>query len=301
MHRPQTKPQSPHGLRIGVALGGGSARGFAHIGALASLERHGVRPDVIVGTSFGAVVGAMVAAGRTPTELSEEASKLRRRDVVPEVADFGVHRGALFSGDRLEAFFDRMLEGRTFADLERAFAVVATDVGTGERVVIQEGPLARALRASSSLPGVFAPVEIDGRPLMDGGIGSPIPIRTLDRFDVDLAIGIGAGVEFDRSGSVALARRALATTVGRGVHRFLGMRDEGSTWGRLGLGLARTADAWLATDDGSHGVEVHTRPPISWLCFHQAGAAIAAGAAALDGSIGTIHAARAAALARAAA
>ena len=280
---------------MGVALGGGSARGFAHIGALASLERHGVRPDVVVGTSFGAVIGALYAAGHTPRELTEQASQLRRRDVLPGVADFGVHRGALFSGERLEAFFERLVGDRTFSDLHCEFAVVATDVETGEQVVLQEGSLARALRASSSLPGLFAPVEIGGRQLMDGGIGSPVPARTLELFEVDVAIGIGAGLEYDRNPSVTVARRVLGTQLGRDVHRFLGGRQGKSAFGRLGLCIARTADAWLTTAEPCAGVEVHTRPPITWLCFHQAGEAIAAGAAALDRSIPAILAARAAA------
>src|SRR5690606_13839450 len=89
-------------VRIGVALGGGSARGFAHIGALASLERHGYAPDVIVGTSFGAVVGALYATGRGVDDLIEQAERMRRRDVFPFVADFGLHRAALFKGKRLE-------------------------------------------------------------------------------------------------------------------------------------------------------------------------------------------------------
>ncbi len=154
---------------IGVALGGGSARGYAHIGALATLERHGLAPDVVVGTSFGAVIGALYALRRTPEEMEEQAARLRRRDVLPHVVDFGLHRGGLFAGERLEAYFDRLVEGRTFDDLSRTLLVTATDADTGERVLLREGSLARALRASASLPGVFAPVEIEGRRLMDGG------------------------------------------------------------------------------------------------------------------------------------
>ena len=147
-------------LRIGVALGGGSARGYAHIGALAVLEKNKLKPDVIAGTSFGAVVGALYATGRSIKDLTEEASKMRRRDVFPHVADFGLHKAALFSGDRLESYFDRLLEGRHFSDLKTELAIVTTDVDTGERVMIQDGALAPALRASASLPGIFAPVEI---------------------------------------------------------------------------------------------------------------------------------------------
>jgi NTE family protein len=262
---------------------------------------------VIVGTSFGAVVGALYATGRPISVIGAEASALRRRDVLPKVADFGVHRGALFSGDRLEAFFDRLLDGRTFADLDRELAVVATDIETGERVVLREGSVARALRASSSLPGIFAPVEIDGRSLIDGGIGSPIPVATLEAFDVDVRIGIGAGLEYHLNDSVHAMRSALGTGIGRGVHRFLGSREASGPFGRLGLGLSLTADSWLsvhASEDeadgragadslagGNASVKVHTRPPIGWLGFHRAAHAIDAGAAALDRAMPAIRAA----------
>src|SRR5690606_2570752 len=133
-------------VRIGVALGGGSARGYAHIGALASLERHGYAPELLVGTSFGAVVGALYATGRGIDELCEQARQMRRRDVFPHVADFGLHRAALFRGRKLESYFDRLLEGRHFGDLARELVVVTTDIDTGEQVLLREGPLAVALR-----------------------------------------------------------------------------------------------------------------------------------------------------------
>ena len=141
-------------LKIGVALGGGSARGFAHIGALAALERHGFAPDLIVGTSFGAIVGALYASGLTPQEIAQTANSMRWRDL-SRVLDFGLHKAALFSGDKLETYLDELVEGRSFSDLERQLVVVATDLATGERVDLSTGPLARALRASASMPGVF--------------------------------------------------------------------------------------------------------------------------------------------------
>lgn len=283
---------------LGVALGGGSARGLAHIGALVALERHGLRPDVVVGTSFGAVVGAIYASGRPLDTFAAEAERLRRRDVFPHVADLGVHRGALFSGVRLEAYFERLLEGRDFADLERPFAVVATDVATGERVLLRKGSLARALRASSSLPGLFAPVEIEGRHLIDGGIGSPVPVATLAAFDVDVAVGIGAGVEFDRSRSIGWLREVLGSTQGVALQHWLRGQTAAHGFGRLALGLGHVAEAWTTDDDSDLGVAVHTRPPVSWLGFHRGTEAIAAGAAALDASVGAIRAACATAATR---
>ncbi len=280
------------GVRIGVALGGGSARGYAHLGALACLERNGLRPHVIVGTSFGAVVGALYATGEGVEALIARANAMRRRDVIPHVADFGLHHAALFRGRRLESYLDRLLEGRTFADLRCELVVVTTDVDTGERVLLREGPLAPALRASSSLPGVFAPVTIAGRRLIDGGIGSPVPLDTVVDLGVDIAIGIGAGMQARDSRPIRLARRALTAEPVRKLHSRALSRRPRTAVGRLGRALALAADTWLQDDSeeredqvrslGDARFEVHTRPPISWLNFHRAGEAIAAGDAALS-------------------
>jgi NTE family protein len=268
--------------RIGVALGGGSARGYAHIGALASLERHGLAPDVLVGTSFGAVVGALYATGRSVEDLRSEASAMRRRDVFPHIADFGLHKGALFDGHRLEGYFDAMLEGRSFSDLRHQLVVVATDIDTGERVLLTEGPLAPALRASAAIPGVFAPARLGGRRLIDGGIGSPVPLDTLSEMDVDVAIGIGAGMEAEDSRTIRMARRLLATDVGRKLHRSLGARRARNVAACLGRALSYAADGWLQETPDDDTLQVHTRPPIHWLNFHRAEVAILAGDEALN-------------------
>lgn len=297
--------------RLGVALGGGSARGYAHFGALASLERNGLVPDIIVGTSFGAVVGALYATGRDLSELLAEAEAMRRRDVFPHIADFGLHRAALFGGDRLEAYFDRLLEGRQFSDLARKLVVVTTDIDSGEQVLLEEGSLATALRASASIPGIFAPVIVDGRRLVDGGIGSPVPLSTLQGMEVEVAIGIGAGMEARDSHAIRLARRMLTTDHGRRWHQAVVTTRPRGAIGRLGRALAFAAEGWLRAGDAAADVadqmaetaaaesevalqvdvtvrsatrclEVHTRPPIHWLNFHRAGEAIRAGDAALS-------------------
>lgn len=297
----------PRRHRLGVALGGGSARGYAHLGALASLERHGLVPDLIVGTSFGAVVGALYATGRPIAELKDEAESMRRRDVFPHIADFGLHRAALFGGRRLEEYFDRLLEGRTFADLQRRLVVVTTDIDSGEQVLLESGPLAVALRASASIPGVFAPAEVGGRRLIDGGIGSPVPLATLAHLDVEVAIGIGAGMEAQDSRAIRLARTVLATATGRRVHAAaVAYRPRGAI-GRLGKALAFAAEGWAsgasgraeptAEQGGERGgvaagcrrLEVHTRPPIHWLNFHRAAEAIRAGDAALSGLVPSVE------------
>ncbi len=278
--------------RLGVALGGGSARGYAHFGALASLERNGLVPDIIAGTSFGAVVGALYATGRPLPELVLQAEAMRRRDVFPYVADFGLHRAALFGGKRLEAYFDRLLEGREFSDLSRRLVVVTTDIDTGERVLLADGPLAQALRASTAIPGVFAPAVVEGRRLIDGGIGSPVPLSTLNEFDVDVAIGIGAGMEAADSSAIRLARKVLNSNgAKRWQSRAAATPPKGAV-GRLGRALAFAAGGWAEAgkepedgamdEEGCCRFEVHTRPPIHWLNFHRAGEAIRAGDAALS-------------------
>ncbi|MBW6457065.1 MAG: patatin-like phospholipase family protein, partial [Trueperaceae bacterium] len=269
---PSTKP------RIGVALGGGSARGYAHIGVLAALERRGLEPDVLVGTSFGAVIGALYALGRSPAQLREDAERMRRRDVLPRIVDVGLDRGALFAGRRLEAYFQGLVGDARIEDLPRILAVVATDVDTGERVVLRSGPLARALRASASLPGLFAPVAWGTRRLIDGGIGAPVPLDTLEGFGVDVALGVGAGIEARDSRGLRLARSVVRSRLGGRVRRaFAGETDrrrEGA-FGTLGRALALTMDAWgeacdaLPAGEGD-ALHVQTRPPIHWLRFDRA-------------------------------
>lgn len=282
-------PTSTPKPRIGVALGGGSARGYAHIGALASLEHHGLAPEVVAGTSFGALIGALYAAGQSTDEIAAHANRLRRRDLMREVCDFGLHRAALFRGDKLEAYFDTLLEGRSFADLQKEFVIVTTDVDTGERVLIGEGSIARALRASVALPGLFAPVSYLGHRLVDGGLASPIPLDTLNELEVDIAIGIGAGIECQDSGAIRLTQHFLKTGWGQRVHA--GMRDTTGVHPVqvLGRALAHTATSWEArVDDHGDRLHVQTKPPISWLNFHKAALAITAGEEALNAFIPTI-------------
>jgi NTE family protein len=274
--------------RLGVALGGGSARGYAHIGALSVLEKHGLTPSVLAGTSFGAVIGALYATGQTPTKMKKIAEETRRRDVIPFVTDFGLHKAALFSGEKLESYFERMLDGRSFSDLKRELVVVATDVDTGERVLLRDGSLAKALRASASMPGIFAPVEIAGRRLVDGGLGSPIPIDTLSMLGVDLAIGIGAGTTADDSAAIKNVQNILKTQWGKKLHQRLHYHGKTHAISRLGRGLAYTANTYLTKPDQDL-LQVHTNPPISWLHFHRAEHAIKAGEKALEAFIPRIQ------------
>ena len=278
----QCETASAQRKKIGVALGGGSARGYAHIGALASLENHGVFPSFISGTSFGAVVGSFYAMGQSIVRLKEDAQKTRTRDVLGQISDFGLHKAALFSGDRLEYYYERLTEGRHFSDLEKELVIVTTDIDTGELVLLNEGPLAPAIRASCSMPGVFAPVEIQGRRLVDGGLAAPIPLATLEGFDLDVAIGIGAGTTSQDSSLIKMTQKMLATSWGAKFHKKLSNSVRTHPVFRLGRGLAFTASTYLVAQPDLDVLQVHTNPPINWLHFHRAEQAIRAGELALN-------------------
>lgn len=273
----RSAPQPVHRPRLGIALGGGSARGYAHIGVLATLEHQGLAPDLLVGTSFGAVIGALYASGRSVAQMRHDASVMRRRHLLPQLVDFGLHKAALFEGRKLERYFEVLTEGRNFEDLSVPLVVVATDVDSGERVLLDSGSLARALRASTSMPGVFTPVEIDGRRLVDGGIGTPVPLDTLDAFDVDIRIGVGAGMRADDSPAIQMAQRAVQTPLGRRLHRSLCESRQRSPMASLCRALALTVGSWSNSEGDRDRLQFHTSPPISWLNFNRAEAAIRAG------------------------
>ena len=245
------------------------------------------------------IFGALYATGRGIDDLVDQAERMRKRDVLPFVADFGLHRAALFKGKRLESYFERLVEGRHFSDLNRQLLVVTTDVDSGERVIIDSGPLAVALRASASLPGIFAPTVVAGRRLIDGGIGSPVPLDTLCGLEVDVAIGIGAGLQARDSKAIRVARRVVGSKAGRDLQRWALDKRPRHAFGRLGRAIVYAAESWMIDEaqagdpaTGTQGrlpLQVHTRPPIHWLNFNRAGEAIEAGGRALDAFMPVVH------------
>jgi NTE family protein len=160
--------------RIGIALGGGAARGWAHIGVLRALVQAGIVPDVIAGTSIGAVVGGCFAADRLD-ELEGFARDLTRRKVFGFL-DFNLSGSALISGQRLVGRLDRHLRGTSIEHLPRRFVAVATEIGTGHEVWLSRGRLTDAMQASYAIPGIFKPMRIGGRWLFDGALVNPVPV-----------------------------------------------------------------------------------------------------------------------------
>ena len=147
--------------RIGLALGGGGARGLAHIGVLRALERAGIHVDCLAGTSMGAVVAAGYAGGMSPAELEQEAEAATRLRHLLSLADAGVPDGGLLRGRRLAGYFERCMRQTSFADLRLPLAVVAVDLNTRREVVLRDGPVALALRATTAVPGLFAPFRFE--------------------------------------------------------------------------------------------------------------------------------------------
>lgn len=177
--------------KVGLALGGGGARGLAHLGVLAVLLQEGIPIDAIAGTSMGAVIGAAHATGYDVHDLIRMALQFRWRNLI----DLNWNGRGFLKGERLEALVDDLSGGKNFDETRIPFAIVTADLNTGEEVVMKEGPIARAARASCAFPGVFTPVEIGGRWLFDGGVVNQVPA------DVAVSLGADVVIAVDTSGS----------------------------------------------------------------------------------------------------
>ena len=173
-------------LRIGLALGGGAARGFAHVGVIKALEAQGIYPEIIAGTSAGSVVGALYAAGLSGFDLNEQVLQIGKT----QFTDWTLSGRGLLKGEALQDFVNHAVGGRPMEKLGRQLAVVSTDLQSGESVVFRVGNTGMAVRASSSVPGVFVPVEINGREYVDGGLVSPVPVRVARDLGANFVIAV---------------------------------------------------------------------------------------------------------------
>jgi NTE family protein len=190
--RSNLSPQAPVTRpRLGLALGGGFARGLAHIGVLRVLWANRIPIDALAGTSAGAIAAAALACGRPLDELMEQAREMRWSSV----GRWTIPSLGFATNQRMERMLTAMLGCRRFEELKIPLAVVAADISTGETVIFQSGDLIQPIRASCSVPGLFVPVEIEGRMLVDGAIVSNVPVGALRDFGVDVkvAISLGAG------------------------------------------------------------------------------------------------------------
>jgi NTE family protein len=173
-------------LKIGLALGGGGTRGFAHVGVIKALEAQGITPDIIVGTSVGSLVGALYSSGLSGFKLQEATMLLEKNSVV----DWGFPDRGFLSGESLELFVNNAVKNRPLEKLQRTFAVVATDLKTGNEIIFRTGNTGQAVRASCAVPGIFKPVMINGRSYVDGGLVKPVPISEARSLGADFVIAV---------------------------------------------------------------------------------------------------------------
>lgn len=178
---------------IGVALSGGAAHAFAHIGVLKVLHEAGIPIDHLVGTSAGSVIGAAYASGTSFDEMAEVCSTMRWRDI----AKLTLSKRGLASIDHSRRVLDRLIKVETFEQLRPRFYAVATDIRTGEIIVLSRGNLKLAVQASCAIPGLFIPIELQGRFLVDGGLAANLPVQPLLQLGVDKIIAINASTRLD--------------------------------------------------------------------------------------------------------
>lgn len=186
---PTTQPNEKEEFRrpkLGLALGGGFARGIVHVGALRVLEQEGIAVDYIAGTSVGSVVGAAYCSGVSAQELAEVAALMRFK----HFARWTLSRYGFCSNDRMEQVLRRIIKATRFEELKIPLAVAATNFLTGEPAVFRSGPIAPAVRASCAYPGMFLPVEIDGETYVDGMLGHAVPTTPLREMGAERVIGI---------------------------------------------------------------------------------------------------------------
>lgn len=267
-----------------MALGGGAARGLAHVGALKALDAAGVRISGVAGTSYGAVIGALYALGGPAAELERV---IRAQDVAElwrQAFDFGLHEGALIRGKRLADWLDRkFFFGATFADTQVPLAIACTDLISGKLVVLHKGSIAAAVRASCALPAVFAPVKLDDMVLIDGGMFETVPFKALATLPVATSIGVHAGVDVSRSRLIMRLRRFNASRLGRSLHRRAAHMVPHGPFGQVTKGVAvslRSYSRSLRAPSGSHLVSIE--PDVAWWDFHRSPQAFASGEAAMQ-------------------
>ena len=181
-------PTTTKTLKIGLALGGGAARGFAHVGVIAVLEEAGFRPHLVVGTSAGSLVAALYASGKTSAQLQQTALSMEEVAITDWMLPI-IGRG-MFRGDALARYVNELVAGRLLENMVIPLGVVATDLGTGNAVLFQRGDTGTAVRASSAVPAVFVPVKINGRDYVDGGLVTPVPVRFARQMGADVVIAV---------------------------------------------------------------------------------------------------------------
>jgi len=187
----------PRRLKIGLALGGGAARGFAHIGVIKVLEAQGIVPDLVVGTSAGSLVGALYAAGNNAQALQKMAIDMDEAAISDWSVPFFSQSTGVLKGEGLQNYVNRAVHGQPIEKLRLPFGAVATDLRTGQPILFRRGNTGAAVRASSAVPGVFQPVRIGNIDYVDGGLVSPVPVSFARKMGADFVIAVNITAQPD--------------------------------------------------------------------------------------------------------
>lgn len=237
LHNAANRANSQRG--IGLALGGGFARGFAHLGVLKVLEQNHIRVSHIAGTSVGSVFAAAYASGAPLARILATSRTIRFRDI----ARWTISRLGLASNHRLADIIERVFESKRFEDMKIPVAAVATDLASGDPVVFRQGPLVEAIRASCAYPGLFEPVQIGTRYFVDGGLVAPVPAQAARQLGATLVVGVSLGTQ-DRN---CTAPKSIFQVVARALSAA--QKHQQDTWERHADLVIRPDIQGLAWDD----------------------------------------------------
>jgi len=233
-----TPPNAPQ-TGVGLALGGGFARGYAHLGVLRVFQENGIPVTSVAGSSIGSILGAAYASGAELPCIIEKCREIRFRDF----AKWRVSRFGLASNERLGALVQKLFGTRQFEDLNLPLSVVATDLGTGDPVIFRQGNLAEAIRASCAFPGLFEPIQIGTRYLADGGLVAPVPTKAAREMGAEIVVGVSVGMHDGQRG----APTNIFQVVSRAVSAAQKHQLEG--WERYADLVLRPSVQGLAWDD----------------------------------------------------
>jgi NTE family protein len=184
-------------VKVGLALGGGAARGFAHIGVIKALEAQGIVPDLVVGTSAGSLVGALYAAGNNGFALQKLALEMEEAAISDWSMPWFSKTSGVLKGEGLQQYVNKTVNNLPLEKLKMPFGAVATDLHSGQPILFRRGNAGMAVRASSAVPGVFQPVRIGGHIYVDGGLVSPVPVRFAHEMGADFIIAVNISAQTD--------------------------------------------------------------------------------------------------------
>ncbi|WP_454764294.1 patatin-like phospholipase family protein [Cupriavidus campinensis] len=212
----------PRPVRIGLALGGGAARGFAHIGVIKALEAQGIHPDIVTGTSAGSVVAALYASGMDGFTLNKLALSMDEAAIADWALPFSNKFGGWVKGEALQNYVNRLVRHRSIEQMKLPLGIVATDLKTGERILFRRGNTGQAVRASSSVPGVFQPVSIQGHDYVDGGLVEPVPVDAAREMGAEfvIAVNISADPSSQKNGGQSGVLLQTTAIMGQSINKM---------------------------------------------------------------------------------